>query len=93
MAAQIDDDQREAIQAVLEAISSETGLATDVLEVVDITEETWPDGCLGLAEDGEMCAQVLVPGWEITIESEEQRWVYRTNETGTVLRLAAETSL
>ena len=51
------------------------------------TPRNWPDGCLGLAEPGEFCAQVLIPGWQVTVTNGQQNWTYRTDSTGSALRL------
>ncbi|MGB8700821.1 MAG: hypothetical protein WCD18_15495, partial [Thermosynechococcaceae cyanobacterium] len=48
--------------------------------------KTWSDACLGLAGPDEMCAAVLVEGWEVTLTHDRQEWVYRTNYSGQVIK-------
>jgi hypothetical protein len=55
--------------------------------VVSTTEQQWPDGCLGLAKDQEICTQVIVPGWRVEVSDNLQTWVYRSDSTGRILRL------
>ena len=47
----------------------------------------WPDACLGLLDKEAMCAEVITPGFRVTLEANGKTYVYRTNETGLVLRL------
>lgn len=84
------------VRAVKVAIASETGIAVEQLSVTAASAETWPDGCLGLGDDDELCTQALVSGWQMTIEAdieaddEDRTWTYRTDNTGDQLRLAPE---
>ncbi|MGB2694050.1 MAG: hypothetical protein WBD55_02545 [Dehalococcoidia bacterium] len=56
----------------------------DLLSNVPIA---WPDACLGLGEPGETCAQVETVGFRIVLVLGESRYIYRTNESGTDIRL------
>jgi S-layer homology domain len=75
--------------AVLENLSQQTGVPLSSLRVVEAQQKTWSDGCLGLGSPGLTCAQGLVPGWQVLVASDRQRWVYRTNLTGTLVKLDA----
>jgi hypothetical protein len=57
------------------------------LRIMDATSQTWSDGCLGLARPDEMCTQAVIPGWRIRVTQGERLWVYRSNRTGSSLRL------
>jgi hypothetical protein len=48
----------------------------------------WPDGCLGVAEEGMMCTQVITPGFQIILEADGKVVEYRTNEDGSQVRPA-----
>jgi len=78
--------------AVIENVSSRTGLPKADFTIVEAQEETWPNGCLGLARPGELCTQALVSGWRVVVSRGQQRWVYRTDESGEQVRLAAQLS-
>lgn len=78
--------------AVIENVSSRTGLPGSAFTIVEAQEETWPNGCLGLARPEEVCTQALVPGWRVVVSRGQQRWVYRTDESGEQVRLAAQLS-
>jgi hypothetical protein len=82
-------DLPEAVSnAVLEDASKRAGQSNDKLKIIGSESRTWRDGCLGLAEPGSICTQVLVPGWEVKVSNaESQTWVYRTNNSGSMVKL------
>jgi hypothetical protein len=73
------------IQSIRQAIKKQFGIAE--ITVVEVTEQNWPDGCLGLPKNQELCTQVVVPGWRIEVTDNLQTWFYRSDKTGKVLRL------
>ena len=78
----------EAVQdSVQQRISQDFGIAEDNQTIVSAQQQTWPDGCLGLANPGEFCTEALVDGWQVTVESGQQRFVYRTDANGGAVRL------
>ena len=62
------------------------GFNAQDFELLEVTEKAWPDSCLGLAKPEEMCAQVIMPGYEIRLQLKGNVYVYRANESGTVIR-------
>ncbi|NJO51083.1 MAG: cistern family PEP-CTERM protein [Leptolyngbyaceae cyanobacterium RM2_2_4] len=91
-----DDDDEESddlpvsvSESVYREISARSGVAVSELRIVEARRETWTDGCLGLGGPADSCLQALVPGWRIVAESDEQTWVYRTDESGSVVVLDA----
>ncbi|GET44376.1 S-layer homology domain-containing protein [Microseira wollei] len=76
-------------KAILENLAQQTGLETSDLRVVEVEQKTWSDGCLGLGNPGIACSQALVPGWQVTVASDRQRWIYRTNLSGSLVKLDA----
>lgn len=50
-----------------------------VVEIVSVEPVEWPDACLGAAAPGEMCAQVVTPGYRITLEVEGKTYLYHTD--------------
>jgi hypothetical protein len=73
--------------AVLQTASVQSGLPPDQLTLTQAKAKTWSDGCLGLAPPEQMCAAVLVRGWEVTVSHQRQEWVYRTSATGEKIAL------
>lgn len=88
------EDRRGAIDvppkvgtAVLQEAAQQSGLATSTWQIVEAKQQTWPDGCLGLADLESVCTMALVPGWQVTAVNGDRRWVYRTNASGSVVKL------
>lgn len=73
-------------QAVLQDASRQPNVYKG-LRIIQAERQDWPDGCLGLAQRGVFCTQGMVPGWRVTVESGQQTFVYRTNESGSVIKL------
>jgi|GEM_PF-1205328 hypothetical protein len=82
------DDLSESVrESVYREISAQSGVAISELRIVETRRETWSDGCLGLGGPADSCLQALVPGWRVIVESDAQTWVYRTDESGSVVVL------
>jgi predicted small lipoprotein YifL len=73
--------------AIKDTVSGEENVAPEDLEVVDVEQREWSDACLGLAEPGEMCAQVITPGWKVTLRGGGETYVVHANEDGTAIRI------
>ena len=58
------------------------------VRVVSATRQQWPDSCLGAAEEDEVCAQVITPGYEVLLLLDDNSYTFRTDEDGTVVRFA-----
>lgn len=76
----------EAATAAIEALAALSGRTAEEIEVVSVSPMEWPDACLGLPEAGEVCAQVITPGYVVTLDLDGDVSVYRTDE-GTNVRL------
>lgn len=72
--------------AVLQAAAQQINVNSTALRIVRFSRETWPDACLGLSTPQTFCAEVIVPGWLVTVESGNQRLVYRTNEAASLVK-------
>jgi len=73
--------------AVKGMVSSRTGVPVEEIDVVSSQAKEWPDACLGLADQDEMCAQVITPGYEVTARAEGQNYVVRTSADGAAVRM------
>ena len=76
----------DAVEAAKKALGTSLDVPVGEIEVVSYEQEEWPDACLGLAGSGEMCAQVITPGWRIVLQAEGETHVFRTDETGEMVR-------
>jgi hypothetical protein len=75
------------LDAVRQDLSKRTSIPADQFQVREASQQTWPDGCLGLAQPDEMCLQALVEGWRIVISYRDRTWAYRTDSRGRTIRL------
>jgi hypothetical protein len=73
------------IQSIRQAVKKQFGVAQ--IAVVSVTEQNWPDGCLGLPKGEEVCTMAIVTGWRVEVSDKLQTWFYRTDRTGKILRL------
>jgi hypothetical protein len=70
-----------------EQLAGQLGISPEIVEVVNLAQEEWPDSCLGLPERDEMCAQVITPGWLIELEAEGRRYQAHTTREGESVRI------
>jgi hypothetical protein len=75
-----------AVVAAEETLSQSQGIQLGEIQLVSYERRDWPDGCLGLGRANEGCIQVITPGYLVVLQAEGQRYVYRTDETGTMIR-------
>jgi hypothetical protein len=69
-------------------LAQQNSIDPSSLKVVEASQKTWPDGCLGLANADELCTQQLVEGWRIVLsDSNNKTWVYRSDQAGRIFRL------
>jgi hypothetical protein len=67
-------------------VSALLGVPVESIQIVNIEQMEWPDGCLGLPAEGEVCTQAITPGWLLVFSVDGQEFRFRVNDTGTVLR-------
>ncbi|MBD2212340.1 hypothetical protein H6G27_21075 [Nostoc linckia FACHB-104] len=77
---------RSVVNAVLQDLSRRGVVSTQKLQVVESNQRTWRNGCLELPQPDELCTQALVPGWRVVISNSQRKWVYHTNQTGSIVR-------
>jgi hypothetical protein len=67
-------------------ISQTMGIAAETIEIKNVEQKDWPNGCLGLPEGDEVCTEAITPGWLLTFTIDGQDYNYRVNQDGTVIR-------
>ena len=67
-------------------ISQTLGVAVENIKITNVEQKDWPDACLGLPQENEVCAQTITPGWLLTFGINGQVYKYRVDKTGTVIR-------
>jgi hypothetical protein len=82
----VDAATEEAGMVVRQALMTQAMIDFDEVEVIAVEPMEWPDACLGLAGPDEFCAQVITPGYEVTLKVEGQEYVFRTDEDLNIIR-------
>jgi len=75
-------DQTPAQQAAIQALARSLGLSLDQIAVVSSEAVQWPDSCLGVSRPYLMCAQIVTPGYLISLQANGQQYEYHTNQDG-----------
>ena len=76
-------------RAVLQDASMKASLPAEKLRILKAEPQNWPDGCLGLASPDTICTQAVVKGWRVTVVSGQRHLIYRTNDSGSLVKLAS----
>lgn len=79
----------QAIVAAQQWLATQLSVAAEEIQIRDVGQAEWTDSCLGLGRPDESCLQVITPGWKAVFEINGLRYEVRTDETGSVIRLAA----
>lgn len=80
----------EGILAAIEALSASTGISADQIHVATFEAVEWGNACLGLAQPDEACAEVITPGYRVTLRAGEAEYVFHTNADGSAIRQQAQ---
>jgi hypothetical protein len=68
--------QEEAVGLAKQALASELGSAVDSIEVGEVVETEWSDSSLGCPQKGMMYAQVMTPGYRVTLVADGEHRVH-----------------
>jgi len=82
----VDEPYPPAVLAAMQALAQELGQEPAEMQVVTYQEAEWPDGCLGLAAEGESCIQVVTPGWQVIVAVDQAEYEMRTDQLGLQVR-------
>lgn len=67
-------------------LAADLGISPDDILFTAFEEVDWPDACLGLPAADEACAEVITPGYRITLTVGDDRYDFRTDRTGALIR-------
>jgi len=62
------------------------------LSIVAAKPQLW-DGCIGLAQDGDVCTEIAIFGWRATATDTKSYWTYHTDGLGNTILLNELASL
>jgi len=72
------DPPEDFINALFTDISQSSGLPVSDLEIVNVEQALWSNGCMSFRVSG-ACTMALVGGWITTIQNDNQRWSYHNS--------------
>lgn len=72
-------------EAARQSLAAALGLAVEQVEIVSSEANDWPNSCLGVANPGFMCAEVITPGYFVILRAEGRQYEYHTNADGSQL--------
>jgi hypothetical protein len=75
-----------ARNAVVAAAAREAGVAPTEVQVTEVQMQEWPDAALGCPQPDQAYAQVITPGYLVTVRVKGYEWQYHTDTQGTVAR-------
>lgn len=78
---------------VLQHASQQVGVPKSALRIIHAQPQIWSDNCLELRDSSISCTQMSVPGWQITVASKQQRWIFRTDVSGSAIKLESGTAI
>lgn len=76
----------DTVEKVRALVVIQHGVSADEIMVPSVEGKEWPNACLGLPAEDEMCAEVITSGYEVTVQFGGEVHVYRTNEDGSQIR-------
>ena len=77
-------------QAAVNFIAVHTGQPASSIQVVSVEAVDWPDACLGVSIPNVMCAQVITPGYRVSLTAGGQTYEVHTDLSASNMALAAQ---
>jgi hypothetical protein len=76
--------------AIADLLNSESGDATESVVITASEPVTWPDSSLGCPKPGEFYAQVITPGYRVTVQYQGETIEVHTDQDGKAVRCDQE---
>ena len=78
-------DHMPAVASARTRFAAHLSISEDAISVISVEAVDWSDACIGIHEPGQMCAQVITPGYRIMVDVNGQSYELHTNATGSVV--------
>ncbi|MBE2214195.1 MAG: hypothetical protein IAE82_10020 [Opitutaceae bacterium] len=78
-----------AAAPVVARLAAQLLLEPEAIVVASVETAQWPDACLGLPAEGEICAMAVTPGFAVTLVVGIDRYEFRTDATGEKIRVSS----
>jgi hypothetical protein len=73
-------NQESATERAKQDLAHRLGVTETEIEVDSVNSEEFPDMCLGIPVDDEMCAQMIASGWQINLKANGLDYNYRADK-------------
>jgi hypothetical protein len=74
-----------AVTKARQYLAQELGMNLSEIKLQNAKSVDWPDSCLGAAKVGQVCAQVITPGYQIVFEAGGKQYEIHTDMEGGVV--------
>jgi hypothetical protein len=83
-------DARAAVDAVIAEVVRRLDVAEEDITVINVEARDWSDSCLDVVytNQQEPCAQVITPGYNVTVYFGDTVESWHTDENGSIVRFA-----
>ncbi|MBN1656770.1 MAG: hypothetical protein JXA93_00135 [Anaerolineae bacterium] len=79
------DGEADAVESARADLADRLGISPSSIQVVSVEQVDWPDTSLGCPQEGQMYAQVIVPGQRVVFEADGEQYVYHTGDGNVIL--------
>jgi hypothetical protein len=77
------------LEEVVSLLEAAYGLEVNQIQTTEIEAVEWRDSCLDAAHPGEMCLQVITPGYRVVLDTPLGEFEIHTDQRGANLRLVS----
>ncbi len=74
-----------AEQGAIKQLATNLGIPESDVKVVSTAIVEWPDSCLGVQQQGIMCAQIVTPGYLFVLEANGRQYEYHTGQDASMI--------
>jgi hypothetical protein len=74
------------VSIVISLLAEQLKIDPGEITVSDKEPVEWPNGCVGLPRMGEMCNQLVTPGFKITLMANQETFIFHSNLSGDIIR-------
>ncbi len=82
----ISEAPEEILRKAQNWLAKELDVSPRNVQVVNALASEWPNSCLGLPQPNEMCAEVIIPGWQFTFQVKKDLYEVRSDQEGQIFR-------
>lgn len=86
---QVDEKSEIPIEAAKNFLADQLSLPPEQVKIITAEVVNWSDSCLGAAQNGEMCAQVITPGYRVSLDTPQGEYEIHVDESGMSVRVAS----